>query len=249
MQPFAVLMAKLHDVPVKVSEARGGTAVVSAAKRSALLLVKVLSPEGAQNGSMRRANFWKPRRSLLNLRVSEALGRLASHDDRDVGCCRDETMWLREGRLVKDSGKVWKIVGTVIVWVTLIIGLVMNFKMHMAVQSVEVMLLGALIGDIVNRRAGGSVVDRLTAESQASAQADAQGRVQRDAQEKQAQGQLKLAHSQASTWRIVLWVVLAVLAVVGVVLLCMHLSDAAMFAFAAGFAIFAVASLIETVRA
>lgn len=150
---------------------------------------------------------------------------------------------------MKDSGKVWKIVGTVIVWATLIIGLVMNFKMHMAVQSVEVMLLGALIGDIVNRRAGGSVVDRLTAESQASAQADAQGRVQRDAQEKQAQGQSKLAHSQASTWRIVLWVVLAVLAVVGVVLLCMHLSDAAMFAFAAGFAIFAVASLIETVRA
>lgn len=64
---------------------------------------------------------------------------------------------------MKDSGKVWKIVGTVIVWATLIIGLVMNFKMHMALQGVEVMLLGALIGDIVNRRAGGSVVDRLTA--------------------------------------------------------------------------------------
>lgn len=146
---------------------------------------------------------------------------------------------------MKDSGKVWKIVGTVIVWATLIIGLVMNFKMHMALQGVEVMLLGALIGDIVNRRAGGSVVDRLAAESQASAQADAQGRVQG----KQAQGQSELAHNQASTWRIVLWVVLAVLAVAGIVLLCMHLSDAAMFAFAAGFAIFAVASLIETVRA
>lgn len=158
-------------------------------------------------------------------------------------------MWLREGRLVKDSGKVWKIVGTVIVWATLIIGLVMNFKMHMALQSVEVMLLGALIGDIVNRRAGGSVVDRLTAESQASAQTDAQGRAQGMRGGKQAQGQAELAHTQASTWRIVLWVVLAVLAVVGIVLLCMHLSDAAMFAFAAGFAIFAVASLIETVRA
>ena len=40
-----------------------------------------------------------------------------------------------------------------------------------------------------------------------------------------------------------------IISVVGIVLLCMHLSDAAMFAFAAGFAIFAVASLIETVRA
>ncbi|WP_455676363.1 hypothetical protein [Pseudoscardovia suis] len=150
---------------------------------------------------------------------------------------------------MKDSGKVWKIVGTVIVWTTLIIGLVMNFKMHMALQGVEVMLLGALIGDIVNRRAGGSVLDRLAAESQASAQADAQGRVQRDAQGKQAQGQSELAHNQASTWRIVLWVVLAVLAVAGIVLLCMHLSDAAIFAFAAGFAIFAVALLIEAVRA
>lgn len=48
MQPFAVLMAKLHDVPVKVSESRGGTAVASAAKRGALLLVKVLSLEGAE---------------------------------------------------------------------------------------------------------------------------------------------------------------------------------------------------------
>lgn len=150
---------------------------------------------------------------------------------------------------MKDSGKVWKIVGTVIVWATLIIGLVMNFKMHMALQGVEVMLLGALIGDIMNRRAGGSVADRLTAESQASAQADAQGRVQRDARGNQAQGQAELAHNQASTWRIVLWVVLAVLAVVGIVLLCMHLSDAAMFAFAAGFAIFAVDSLIEAARA
>lgn len=154
---------------------------------------------------------------------------------------------------MKDSGKVWKIVGTVIVWATLIIGLVMNFKMHMALQGVEVMLLGALIGDIVNRRAGGSVLDRLAAESQASAQADAQGRVQRDAQGdaqgRQAQGQSELAHDRVPTWRIVLWVVLVVLAVVGIVLLCMHLSDAAMFAFAAGFAIFAVASLIEAVRA
>lgn len=105
---------------------------------------------------------------------------------------------------MKDSGKGWKIVGTVIVWATLIIGLVMNFKMHMALQGVEVMLLGALIGDIVNRRAGGSVLDRLAAESQASAQADAQGRVQRDVQGKQAQGQSELAHNQASTWRIVL---------------------------------------------
>lgn len=59
MQPFVVLMAKLHDVPVKVSEARGRTAVASAAKRNAFLLVKVVSPEGAQNGSIRRANFWK----------------------------------------------------------------------------------------------------------------------------------------------------------------------------------------------
>lgn len=46
MQLFVVLMARLHDVPVKVSESRGGMAVVSAAKRSALLLVKVLSLGG-----------------------------------------------------------------------------------------------------------------------------------------------------------------------------------------------------------
>lgn len=63
MQPFVVLMAKLHDVLVKVSESCGGTAAASAAKRSALLFFIgksfVTRRGGAQNGSMRRANFWK----------------------------------------------------------------------------------------------------------------------------------------------------------------------------------------------
>lgn len=82
MQPFVVLMAKLHDVLVKVSESCGGTAAASAAKRSALLLVKVLSPEeGVRRMVLCGVLIFGsalPWSSLLNLRVSEALGRLAA---------------------------------------------------------------------------------------------------------------------------------------------------------------------------
>lgn len=141
---------------------------------------------------------------------------------------------------MENSKKVWKIISAIVVWVTLIAGLVVLFAMHENLWGALVMLLGMVVSGVIDKITGGDPVDRVSA-SAAAAQNPRQGA---PAQPVPAPAQ----SAQTPVWQIATWIASGAFIIVGIVLLCMHLSGAAAVVLAIGFAIYAVASLIEAVR-